>query len=410
MHDRITCFLGAGAAVEIGGPTTLNLTKAVVDGWKTEKTQELVKVVTAFQDKEWNFEQLLHILETLYNISPDKADAFRNPISLLPLLAERKLVWSHVTVGAILSAIRSLFDSIGDSIYAYSRSECFQKKENQWFRKFWKDLSCRSRLDIINLNYDTCLEQSIDDYEDGFTEKVKIGENLSKEAYRFHPLDLHGTNKHRLMHLHGCINYGFESTDDLNRFAFQDAFHDLFRYSDYRQAKEHWSGRSYPDAQTGEMIVAGPLITGLRKTDKITFHPYDTYECEFQNALMRNKSLLVIGYSCGDIHLNRILARLHELHGDRRRVVWIDYFPKDEKGKIANWNRDAELRDIPSENTYPTASPLFGEDLSGINMLNRLRLPDEGCLFSKDGCARFYFHGFSETVKQHGNEIIEFLS
>ena len=74
--------------------------------------------------------------------------------------------------------------------------------------------------------------------------------------------------------------------------------------------RETWFGKSNATAQSHEESIIGPLITGLRKTDKLTVHPYDEYQAVFRQAVYKSDRMLVGGYSFGDLYLNSIVDHM----------------------------------------------------------------------------------------------------
>lgn len=89
----------------------------------------------------------------------------------------------------------------------------------------------------------------------------------------------------------------------------------LSKFETYEKAKETWFGRSTNTAQSHMESVIGPIITGLRKTDKLVAYPYSSYYHTLMDSLQKNSRLLIIGYSFGDIHFNHLLDRITRIHG-----------------------------------------------------------------------------------------------
>lgn len=391
-QKRITCLLGAGAVIEIGGPTTATVTDCVHEAWKAKNGSDCIECNLA-----GNFEQRFHLLELLLSFQKST----HNPAAAV---LERKPAFRNIDLEKLLLSCYTLLETVGNMIDAYSGS-WKMNQNNEWFVKFWKKLTANARLDIVTLNYDTCMEQSLFSYEDGFSERVDVMGVRSHHAYRFHPEVLTRTKETRVMHLHGCIQYGMGTTQEINKYAFDDSFHDLYKYESYNAAHEHWLGHSNPETQAGETIYAGAIVTGLRKTEKILFNPYLSYHYEFQRALRNNHSLLLVGYSCGDEYINAELMRMKQMHGNRRRIVIISCLPVDVRN---NWHPDPYCREWPTENEYYTLSHLMGCEVTGI--LDSFHIPDMDVLVSDDGCVRWYLCGFRATAMKYSKDIINFLT
>lgn len=391
-QKRITCLLGAGAVIEIGGPTTDKITECVCNALKSKDIPDCIKY-----NLTGNFEERFHLLEILSSFH----EHTHAPITTI---LQRKDTFKDINWGNINSSCNTLLETIGKTIDSYNCS-WKMKPQNDWFVKFWKKLNVTARLDIVTLNYDTCIEQSLNYFEDGFSEKLDVMGIHSHHAYRFHPKALHCTNKSKVMHLHGCINYGMGTTHDVNKYAFDDSFHDLYKYDSHNAAIEHWYGHSNPSTQAGENIYVGPIITGLRKTEKLLVHPYLSYHYEFQYALRNNHTLLIVGYSCGDEYINAELMRMKQLHGNKRRIVVISYMSNDVRN---NWHRDQYCRNWPEEKAYYMLSHLMGCSVAGL--LDSFRIPTMDVITSDDKCVQWYVCGFKKSVEKYKMDIIKFLT
>lgn len=78
--SRITCVVGVGAAIDIGGPATDEITNDIL-------MLEVFKKISVILDKyygigEYNFEDLLHLIENLetYKIDNDEIKNVYKPI------------------------------------------------------------------------------------------------------------------------------------------------------------------------------------------------------------------------------------------------------------------------------------------------------------------------------------------
>jgi hypothetical protein len=163
----------------------------------------------------------------------------------------------------------------------------------------------------------------------------------------------------RLIHLHGSIHFGYrDSPTDPNRFAFEDSWHDVYFHKDPENARSSWHARSNPVSQAGEELIAGALISGLHKSEKLlASEPYASYYRAFGSWMENNSRLLVIGYGFADLHLNSLAMRLTSWHGRKRKVAVITDLREedwlmvrcnadartDEKLAISSWSEDREI-------------------------------------------------------------------
>ena len=159
----------------------------------------------------------------------------------------------------------------------------------------------------------------LDDYEDGY-----VG---TSHYQTFNPQVLRCSKKHKVLHLHGAIDYGFKPFGESNSaWIAPDLIPDLVKYSSYNLASEH-SRPQFSANQAGYACQSSSIITGSNKTDKLIAVPFVFYNSEFVNSIIKNPSLLIIGYSFSDFHLNRVIDEVTKLHGLNRRIVIIDSIP-----------------------------------------------------------------------------------
>lgn len=166
----------------------------------------------------------------------------------------------------------------------------------------------RFALVIATLNYDDVAERALDHWEDGFAEKP--GGLFGFEPLRMlRPIE----DAPFILHLHGSIRFYLISEDRTQMFRAADG---TLRGSQSRRPQ-------MGIAQSGERILVGPMISGLRKTDKVTVPPFGYYQYKLHDAILRSPRLLVIGYGAGDLYLNRLLVEMKRAHGDALRLAFI---------------------------------------------------------------------------------------
>jgi len=405
---RTTAFLGAGAVAEIGGPRTSELTQLVrakaqngiltaknVGGYIPFLDQVASQLDQRFSPSRANFEDIYHALEMLRSCQrgwqPRTAKEFRphlcaftQPISQAPWFDDPML---------LNTAEQDLITTVADRISGYEASYA-PDGEHSWFARFWRAALRRCSWDIATLNYDTCVERSVaaEACEDGF-------EVTGEQFMRFNPTRLTWTPRSRILHLHGCLRFGYPRWSDPNTHIYEDDHEDLYRYPTYEDARETWFGRSTNRAQSGEDATAGPIITGLRKPDKLLCYPYSTYHTLLDLALQESPRLLVAGYSFGDLHFNMLLNRATRLHGPKRRIVVVTRFPDPED----HWHPDPAIMDWLDQDAYMFIAKAFkdGRPFKSFRFASPIT--------SQDGCARIYLSGVRDAFECHGEEIIDFL-
>ena len=350
-NKRITTIIGAGAPMdfsyskEMVKPSTANITNKIIekydvfdivnhksitsylakriyqrlnklypikDNWKEEK-----------KERNINFEMVFHVLESLYAYNPVWRGGCNNP-DTYPLFAPFVKSRINKDIDLISQIFPQFIMRIMDIINSYNQHFIENKNiAEKWYFDFFSRESVL--WDIFNLNYDTTIENCIMNFNDGF--ETINGENFMK----FNPSVLWQSSLSTINHLHGCINYYFDSYKDPNENAFNCGFHDLYKYKSYDEVKKKMEGRSYsnPANQTGESYYISPIITGLRKTDKITNFPLDFYYGKLYKSVIENNYLIIIGYSFGDLYINNLIENMLAIHGDKAKIVLIDYWDKN---------------------------------------------------------------------------------
>ena len=399
MSKRLTVLIGAGATIEIGGPTTSDITKKVrrkKQGFFNERKSYFIDRVAKVLDSHYkepvNFEEIYHTLELISSYEKGWIGASKEHTPYMtPFLKPRfNRFFDHVMLS---NAKRDLIDTVASIVYNYDSQ--YSPEKFSWHHRFWNTIMDNYKLDIATLNYDTCIEKSLSNLEDGF-------EKTQYNFKRFSPKKLSRSNKSKIYHLHGCINYGFERAKNPNEYSLEDDFNDLYKFNSFKDASMTWSGRSGNTSQSSEEASIGPIITGLKKTDKIINFPYSSYFNALHNAIICNNALLIIGYSFGDTHFNRLLERIVRIHRDKRRIAVISYHD-------GPWHRDWQVMDWPEERDMVVFASKAFQDYSPFENGEGEFLKSPEVLRSKDGCARIYLRGFKHTVENHLDDLVRFL-
>lgn len=409
--SRTTVLLGAGAVLEIGGPTTSQITKEIVDADFVEviskKKITLIKEINEILKSQYpgntNFETIFHILEMLNayrggwtNSKNSKMyppfSAFVKPIEL-----------STYEYSFISQSIQKIVLIIAEKISSYNDKT--NLKLNKWYENIWHRNS--GKWDFFTLNYDTTIEQIVQRYEDGFEDIEGYG------FKRFNPKKLlnHSNKITTISHLHGCVEFGYSrySHSDFNLDSYDYTFEDLYKWPSYNDAKETWFGKSNSSTQAGEQIYQGSIITGLHKLEKLNCYPYSLYHSFFASKIANNKQLLVVGYSFGDLYVNQLIERMNIIHGSKKRILLITYFDlgaddgRSFKEKIYHYT----ILKQPYEE-FSFIAKMMNEDYWYTHYTNddyKLHNP----IISKDGSIMLFIHGFKDAVERHSSVIFDYL-
>ena len=178
-------------------------------------------------------------------------------------------------------------------------------------------------LDVFTLNYDLLLDAALTlDGEtsfDGFTTEIAGRRSTARAFDRSGFLATAQRAPCTLIHLHGCKVFGY-ANDSTNAVRYDE----IVKYLRTGDAVESITGNLRPEhTQHGEILSAGPIISGVNKAAKITatMVPYGYYYQALGNAISANPRILVIGYGGSDPHVNSWIAQFPHIHGLSRRAV-----------------------------------------------------------------------------------------
>lgn len=307
-----------------------------------------------------------------------------------PLLKDINTVEYEMAAYALVERVMEIVNQY-DSV--------FRKDKNyeRWYREFW--LSMKG-ANIFSLNYDCTIEESIKSYEDGFEDVSEVDDYCRFSARRYYE---NSDKKPTIAHLHGSILFS-----EPKSFPFEYSTRDSVKSKNYETAlKNRIMSQSVPQTQEKEMYVQPYIISGARKTEKMMVMPYGVYLSDLTRRELRNKKLMIIGYSFGDLYLNEILGLGIAAHGDEFKAVIIDKF---------------------SPHVYDYLS--FYQELTRLGMFNfvsrvsrnrlSIELGQEEFPFevrdyetpavSRNGKMMICMTGFKDTVTKHIEEIKAFLN
>lgn len=342
LNPRVTMIMGAGAVLDMNfpanilWPSTRNITQEVIKPYDNvfdenkkitivnEIYNRLLDVFPVSNYIWWekdskpniHFEILFHVMEQLLAYESVWEGKNKNP-DIYPHFAPFTTQNFDFQPEELWQVMKKFIMRIMEIVNAYNEYFRNDKGAEDWFRDFFKS---NFKWDVFNFNYDTTVEQSLGEYEDGF-------EKCADRPYSiFRPQKLY-ENAQQLStvnHIHGCINYYYK--DNPNEDMFETNIHDLYLYPSYEEVKKKMIGRgqSNPSAQNNEQYYAGPIITGLRKTDKLNCLPYDFYHGNLYNAILRSNAMVIVGYSFGDLYVNNLINRMHAIWRGEERIVLID--------------------------------------------------------------------------------------
>lgn len=343
MKDATTIIVGAGAVLDFEHkgvfPSVQNITEEVlklniqkVKGGQRPLLRELNDYVVEklkhvgrpgvdrFVPSQLNFEILLQVVEMCLAYSGcwhKEYLSWPSPPEFGALIHPDKFLKDIQTYEYVRAAY-GLQNTVMSIVNQYDASFCDDTSREQWYRDFWKSWSGKSN--VFSLNYDNTIENSLGEYEDGFMPLKKGEDNSRFSAIKFFE------NRRELStiaHLHGNILFS-----EAKEYPFEYSIRDMVKNRDYKTAcKNRMGGQQNPSNQAKEDYLQPYIVSGLRKTEKMTFVPNNVYLSDLTRKVIENNRLMIIGYSFGDLYLNEILGLGMAAHGDNFKVVIIDKFP-----------------------------------------------------------------------------------
>ena len=425
MNDAVTIIVGAGAVLDFDhkgiSPSVKNITDEVlklsiqkVDGGERPLLREINDYIVGklnqvgrpeinrYIPPQLYFESLLHVLEMCISYSSCWHKEYLSWLALpeFGTLIQPDDFLKDIQTYDYIRAANELQKTVMSIVNQYDTSFSENMMSERWYRDFWKFFSGRSN--IFNLNYDNTIENSLGEYEDGFP-PVKDGEEYSRFSARHYYDNTRGVST--IAHLHGQILFS-----ESRSYPFDYSIRDMVKNKDYETAcKNRIGGQFPPSNQAKEEYLQPQIVSGLRKTEKMTFAPNNVYLSDLARKVIENNRLMIIGYSFGDLYLNEILGLGMAAHGDNFKVVIIDKFPSYINSYIS-WFQHLTHGCNPEEFIFVSRlakdrliveigqqeHPLIIEDYS---------IP----MVSRNGKLMMCINGFKDAVVNHKETILKFL-
>lgn len=268
---------------------------------------------------EINFEELYFSLEILLTQNNEYASPSAIPmINTLEEIVPKLKKYPKIEIIRGLEAIIYHISKIVDNYDCHFNNH---KESELWYRDFWQNDNWH-KWDVFTFNYDTTIENSISEYEDGF---IQMSADECFESFVPSKLINNKRGLSTIQHLHGCIYYA-ESAPWTRRFTHGNR--DMFKYHSVQECQKFIGLQWHEKNQALEEYINAPILIGLHKLDKMTFLPHSIYHANLVNKLQDNSGLLIIGYSFGDLYVNQLLQKRILMHGNNHRMIIIESFPQ----------------------------------------------------------------------------------
>ena len=418
MTNRTTTILGAGAVLdfdfsEIEIPSTSNITRICIEQKIQGLDIEEIDLIKQIYGKIVNiakleyerlhpagknnapnlsFEELFEVIETLYSYNSTwKHEHY--PISLISGLVRSDLQYESIEYYRSLMA---MLKAIINIVKTYDTNFRINYKE-LWYKNFWRNF--KGKLDVFNFNYDTTIETSLGEYNDGFVEFTQRYKRFEPEVLWNAAGDFPTVN-----HLHGCILYADPNPSLIENYY---SHRDLYKFNLVEDVLSLLGHQWTPHNQVGDSIFYTPIITGLKKTDKICYMPHNIYHANLVKKIIENPSLLICGYSFGDLYVNQLLERHKLMHGKNQRVVIIDKWP--DYVNDSNISLYGYYMNNTSNGLKEVVARIIEGGIAPSETFSQFRQITDDCWQSPNGILRLYTKGLRYAVENHQNEILEYL-
>lgn len=404
VRDRITVLLGAGAMMEVTSLSSKSITEKVIAKHQTcsvdNKYEQVPFLAFVYEQlrkyyhlepDNITFEDIFHTLEMMRSLSSTENKLTRKRFkSVFGMLCDIKEEYSGIPQALVYSGMQDLIDTVVDSIAEFENDV----NKEMWFGSFFKGLQDALGIDVFTLNYDTWLEQIFEEYNDGFVPVCDTHQEFDAKIL-FNPANKCPT----INHLHGQICFtGYSPSEPMHFLT--DGWYKANDYDVIKNLKVYPKHSGYmTTTQAAEQVFEYPIITGLRKNDKIMMSPFDTYYNHFFQQLRCNKRLLIIGYGFGDLYINSLLSQFRNFHGADGKVCCIGFLDP------TKWTYDMSEMPIPIP-MKQTIFRMFGDVKLPYRFLNSA---EDKYIESEDKTSRLYLCGLKKCATLYKEDLLRFM-
>lgn len=276
---------------------------------RTPLFQHLSDKFRGYWSSEPHFEQLIHVVESLASLYPlpprERAvDKFR------PMLGP--FVHPQTPFSSV-DGYNYVVQATCEFVLSHVANACDQVQvEGHSLVDIVKALANAHTFDIFSLNYDDVPVHSGVKFETGYGD----------DPFDFNPLRLEVPRRFGHFQMHGSVLFGNPLLEPV-----------IPKYNSRLEASsKRTSVGSANQMQDGHQAPVLPMISGMRKADKVLHEPYATYHGWLRRGLMSSERWLIVGYGGGDHHVNAALASARRAllaQGRKPKVVVVDYFNFD---------------------------------------------------------------------------------
>jgi SIR2-like protein len=317
----LSVIAGSGASEAVGIVGTDEMTRRVLASpsptiykpryGSSISTMGLLKRALSSYYQNINFELLLHGAETLYSIDVggtgySEQDVYKPAFNAFMDISPR---WEELAGESGSNRLASAIVSAVINIVNESMRKVAQERSDK-LRRFIGKLAETFTVRWTTLNYDDVAEKAGADWFDGFTTDTSGATEFDGLIFMSN-----FRSQHSICHLHGSINYTVDVDEG------------YFRVRKFTEPVLDQKNLATPRfMQSGETVMLGPIVSGLRKAEKTTLPPFGYYNHALVDGLSSAPRLLMIGYGARDTYINEWLLQFRNLHKERARSAAIALF------------------------------------------------------------------------------------
>lgn len=356
-----------------------------------------------------HFERLIHVAQGLdrhtqsvVNKSNDFLKMGVGPLT--PIASQFTGLDNEIHAGIASDACTYILDTFAEKEKAAKEQGVLNSEP---LNEFLKKLSCDKYLRLYTLNYDTLPLHSGIDFVSGFRKRES-----SSTAESFYPTEIKTAYRKNLFcQLHGSNRFGYNVGSQTGAQGL------IVRFPDHQSALHNryttLAGNHY--TQDGIENLSQLMITGLRKADAILHEPFATYFSQLFEDLVNSDTILIVGYSGGDTHVNQIFKRAHayrEEMGLKTKMIWVGYV--DASAFDGNGEARMQINDEPWQalgNSRSLLPDKFIENMRPLlsyrhilyrNLINEFE--------NKNIRVGYCFQGSPNVFNTCGDELLSFLN
>lgn len=393
--DKVLLFTGSGVNFPWDGATSVAITKKLTDN---NRFYGLIKEYLSKNiERPINFEDIISTIDNLFLFYRGNQTPVDSEISLI--FDVKKGIDKYLKnnsngneVEFVAGKFYKAIDIIVKQIRDYAIEIDKKKENNDLLVDFLKYISENDIIRAYTTNYDRLLidackystkDKSIT-FSDGFSVDTDIKPSNSrniddgKKLKVFNLSDV--VNKRDIYcyyNLHGSVYWDWNHEKE--QFLLSDDPIDLELHSDDLMKD------SVKVGNPNEPFLISPIITGYKKTQRLSLPPFNAYYNSFFNDCIECDTWYIIGYSFSDIHLNNLMKTAIS---HRREIPKIIYIDKPDVNNLKNgYNLNANFQDIFNGHVY--------------KIFDKYKYIDDYLFCSNDNKIFLYFDGFETFLKNN---------